>query len=95
MENLIVHRTNFVAIVELPYSKKGEITLKDFLDIIFMIVAIFFIFIVGGIGFMFLGIFYGIICVVACVMLLFEFLNRLIFNKKDKIVKITITKNEK
>ena len=68
--------------------------MKDFLDIIFMIVAIFFIFIIGGIGFMFLGIFYGIICVVACVMLLFEFLNRLIFNKKDKIVKVTITRTE-
>ncbi len=68
--------------------------MKDFLDIIFMIVAIFFIFIVGGIGFMFLGIFYGMLCVVVCVMLLFEFLNRLIFNKKDKIVKVTITRTE-
>lgn len=94
MENLIVHRTNFVAIVGLPYSKKGEITLKDFLDIIFMIVAIFFICIIGGIGFMFLGIFYGMMCVVILVLVLFEFLNRLIFNKKDKIVKITITKTE-
>jgi len=68
--------------------------MKDFLDIIFMIVAIFFIFVIGGIGFMFLGIFYGMLCVVVCVMLLFEFLNRLIFNKKDKIVKVTITRTE-
>lgn len=68
--------------------------MKDFLDIIFMIVAIFFIFIIGGIGFMFLGIFYGMMCVVILVLVIFEFLNRLIFNKKNKIVKITITKTE-
>ena len=94
MESLIIHKINFVVIVELLYFKKGEIILKNFYDIIFMIVAILFILFVGGIGFMFLGIFYGMMCVVILVLVIFEFLNRLIFNKKNKIVKITITKTE-
>lgn len=68
--------------------------MKNFYDIIFMIVAILFILFVGGIGFVFLGIFYGMMCVVILVLVIFEFLNRLIFNKKNKIVKITITKTE-
>lgn len=66
--------------------------MKNISDIIYSLCAIIFLIFIGGISIILFGFLYGLMCVIILVALFFEFLDRLFFNNKNRMVQIKITK---